>query len=294
MKLTNKLGLHKVFKKAIEMTALDYVPVERDFGVTELLQPARVAVLTKTFDSSLEEDAHDKRNALYGSAFHNLMQRAALVTCGSTSQVEKSLSAKVEVDGTEYTIAGTPDLIENGVITDWKTCKVWKIVNQDFLEWEQQLNMYAWLAGKNSCKINDLQVVSFILDWSAAAARRNKDFPPTGVVTIPFNKWDLHLTESFIKRRVREHVKAREVLPLCTDEEIKRKPTVYAVTKVGASRATKLCSSMEEAQDFIERTANQTQMEIQVRPGELIRCDSFPCPARTVCEQYASYKRTEK
>lgn len=292
MKLTNKLKLHKVFKKAIELTALDYASVERDFGVTELLQPARVAALTRTFDSSLEEDAHDKRNAVYGSAFHHLMHRAALATCGSDSQIEKPLSAKIEVDGTEYTIAGTPDLIEGGVVTDWKTCKVWKLVNKDHVEWEQQLNVYAWLAEKNSCKINDLQVVSFILDWSAAAARRNKDFPPTGVVTISFSKWDSGLTESFIRARVRAHVEAKTKLPMCTDEEIKRKPTVYAVVKPGASRATKLCSSMEEAKSFSE--GYNTPMEIQVRPGELIRCDNFPCPARTVCEQYASYKRTKE
>lgn len=287
VRLTNKLRLDPAFVEAVRETMAEYgFDGERDFGVTTLLQPPRVAELTRQFEDQISEDVHDKRSAVFGTAFHSIMEKGARKIGGD---VELPVIASVDLDGHTYTVGGTPDHVLGDTIKDWKTCKTWKVIQKDFNDWESQLNLYALALRQAGHEINKLQVTAFMLDWTLNAAKRNEELPPIGVVTITLPLWTYDQQVAFAQERVRLHLAARDELPLCTDEEMKRKPDQYAVTKKGSKRASRVFESFGEATEWAAKAEPDTY-EIDHRPGEYVRCDKFPCPVRSVCEQYQALK----
>jgi len=86
--------------------------------------------------------------------------------------------------------------------------------------------------------------------------------------------------------RVKQAVKDKGVLPDCPDEELWKKPNIWAVKKKGGKRALKLFDSLEEAQGRL--STSKEPLEIEYRPGRVMRCNY--CSSRGVCEQYAKMK----
>jgi len=85
-----------------------------------------------------------------------------------------------EIDG--WHVSGAIDLQvvdPDGIhIKDYKTTSVWAVMN-DKPEWEQQLNIYAWLVQKNKqVPIKSLQIVGILKDWSKREAERKPEYPP--------------------------------------------------------------------------------------------------------------------
>jgi hypothetical protein len=66
------------------------------------------------------------------------------------------------------------------------------------------------------------------------------------------------------------------------------KPTMYAVKKVGNKRATRVFETYEEADLAANVSHGGEKYEIEIRPGERTRCESY-CLARDFCKQYQEY-----
>jgi hypothetical protein len=210
--------------------------------------------------------------------------------------IEQRLHANV--DG--WDISGAIDLqrvdADGIVVCDYKTTGAWAVMNEKS-DWEQQLNIYAWLVEKvKKVPVKKVEIVAIIRDWSRRDAQNKEGYPEAPVKVIDINLWPFELRENFIKSRIKLHSDAQfatEVggnLPSCTPSEMWEKETVYAVRKVGNVRAKSLHATQEEADKAVETLGKE--FEVEVRPGERTRCANF-CQVKDFCEQWKDYNRSK-
>jgi hypothetical protein len=198
-----------------------------------------------------------------------------------------------------WRISGAIDLqiitgLDTVSIRDYKTTSAWAVMNEKY-EWEQQLNIYAWLVETVKLQIVDsVGIVAIIRDWSRRDAARNPDYPQSPVKEIPITLWPYQKREDFISERISKHsecefhMETDEELPPCTPEEMWEKPTTWALKKKGGVRAIKVYDTQEEAEAVLDPKVH----EIEVRLGSRTRCESF-CPVNTYCQQWRDYQESK-
>lgn len=76
MKITNKKNLSDAIVRSIQRDWYSGTGEKRDFSVTQLLNPAKIVLLTKRHFDDLEEDVSDRIFMLFGSATHAILERA--------------------------------------------------------------------------------------------------------------------------------------------------------------------------------------------------------------------------
>jgi hypothetical protein len=289
LKLTNKHGLPESIVNALRRP--EYTKGKAHLSVTQLINSPKVVALSKKFQDELEQDVSEMVWSLFGSAIHKVLEHGK----DQNHIVEQRLHS--EVDG--YRVSGAIDLqivSEAGrAIRDYKTCSVWSVMNSK-IEWEQQLNCYAWLVEKvTGASVTDLGIVAIIRDWNRRDAARNEAYPPAPIKELPIPLWPMEQREQYIQSRVHAHAEAEFAIesegdvPACTPEEMWEKPTTYALKKKGGVRALKVYLSQEEANQALDP---KTQ-EIEVRPGSRTRCESF-CPVNHRCQQWRDYQESVK
>jgi len=168
-------------------------------------------------------------------------------------------------------------------------------VMNEKVEWEQQLNIYAWLVEsvKKDTHVTDLGIVAIIRDWSRREAAKNPDYPQAPVKEIPIKLWPYQEREEYISHRLSLHsacefaIEAGEDLPDCTPDEMWERPTTYAIKKKGGVRAIKVYEIKEEA----EAALDPKTQELEVRPGSRTRCENF-CSVNTYCQQWRDYQES--
>lgn len=292
MKITNYYQLPRAYVNGVKIVSEERVPIpfEYDYSVSDLLRPPRVAVLTNRWKDKLTHDAHDMRSLVMGTAFHSIMERGARETFTFWEAIiEEPMKAAIEVEGRSYVVCGIPDLFETdtGELWDWKTCKVFKFQKQDFLDWERQLNLYAWILRQNNHTVGGLNVLANITDWNPQAAKM-KGVPPTAITELKVELWPEDYTVSFLIDLITKRLDAEEKLPLCTDEERIAQPEKFAVRKEGAKRASRIFEDPIDASIYAVQKGDDYVVE--TRPGVQVRCEKFPCPVRNVCDQYKQIK----
>ena len=160
MKLTNKFDLPDTFVRILARS--NYTKGKAHLSVTELINSPRITQLRKVHYEQLEEDVADKIWAIFGTAIHAVLEHGK----GDNQIVEQRLHANI--DG--YDISGAIDLQEvqpDGIaISDYKTTGAWAVMNEK-KDWEEQLNIYAWLVEKvKKTPVTSLTIVAIIRDWS--------------------------------------------------------------------------------------------------------------------------------
>lgn len=291
MRLTNKHGLPESIVNALRRP--EYSKGKAHLSVTQLINSPKIVALSKKFQDELESDVSEMVWSLFGSAIHKVLEHGK----DSNHIVEQRLHA--EVDG--YRISGAIDLQvinENGrSIKDYKTTSAWAVMNEK-VEWEQQLNCYAWLAEKATGQpVTDLGIVAIIRDWSRRDATRNEAYPQAPIKELPITLWPMEKREEYIRSRVHAHAEAEFAiesegdLTPCTPEEMWEKPTTWAVKKEGAVRAKSVHTTREDADMVL--TGLGKGYVIEVRPGSRTRCESF-CPVNHRCQQWREYQENQK
>lgn len=289
MKLTNKHGLPESIVNALRRP--EYTKGKAHLSVTQLINSPKVVALSKKFQDELEQDVSEMVWSLFGSAIHKVLEHGK----DQNHIVEQRLHS--EVDG--YRVSGAIDLQivsdAGRAIRDYKTCSVWSVMNSK-IEWEQQLNCYAWLVEKvTGASVTDLGIVAIIRDWNRRDAAKNEAYPPAPIKELPIPLWPMEQREQYIQSRVHAHAEAEFAIesegdvPACTPEEMWEKPTTYALKKKGGVRALKVYLSQEEA----EQALDPKTQEIEVRPGSRTRCESF-CPVNHRCQQWRDYQESVK
>ena len=291
MKLTNRFGIPETFVNVLKRPT--YSKGAAHLSVTQLINSPKIVALTKKFEAELEQDVADMVWSIFGSAIHNILEHGK----DENHLVEERIHSMV--DG--WKISGAVDLQvvddQGGIsIRDYKTTSVWAVMNEK-IEWEQQLNIYAWLVDtvKEDFHVTDLGIVAIIRDWSRRDAARNPDYPQAPVKELPIKLWPYEERKEFVQSRITSHsacefsMETGEDLPPCTPEEMWEKPTTWAIKKVGGVRAKSVHDTEESMLKALEIAG--PAYEIEVRPGSRIRCESF-CPVNTYCQQWRDYQES--
>jgi len=236
----------------------------------------------------IEMDAADMVWSLVGTAMHGVLEHGK----GDDHIVEQRLHT--EIDG--WTVSGAVDLQtikeDRITISDYKTTGVWAVMNEK-KEWEQQLNIYAWLIERvKKSPVDAIEIVAFIRDWKRRDAEVKKDYPDAPVKVIPIELWPYENRETFVRERIHLHAEAMFSaqtggdLPFCSADDTWEKPTSYAVKKIGGVRANKVFYKREDAEKYLAEVGDK--YEIEVREGERTRCGSY-CNVAPFCSQYNEY-----
>jgi hypothetical protein len=178
--------------------------------------------------------------------------------------------------------------MEAGVITDYKTASVWKILVGDFEDWRMQGSIYSWLLHGNDFRIKKCRFVALLKDHSKSKAKFDGSYPQSPVFIYEFQvtKELLEEAEKFVKQRVAEYLKyidkTDDDIPPCTDKERWAEKTKHAVMKNGNKKAIKVCASeIEASRQVAERGAGHY---IETRSGTSKKCRDY-----CVCKDYCNF-----
>lgn len=290
MRLTNKYNLPQTFVNVLQRPT--YTKGGANISATELINSPRIVQLKRLFDNELEQDVADQIWSIFGTAIHAVLEHGK----DRNHLVEERLHAVL--DG--WSISGAIDLqvIEDDgiIVSDYKTTGAWSVMNEK-AEWEQQLNIYAWLVETvKKAPVKGLSIVAIIRDWNRRESETRDGYPEAPVKEIPITIWSYEERTAFIKSRINEHSSALFAaetgteIPPCTPAQMWEKQTSYAIKKVGNKRATTVVDSQEEADAKLVELGKG--YAIEVRQGERTRCANY-CQVSKFCNQYKAYLQGE-
>ena len=274
--LTNKLNLPKAVVMAVENDP--YSRGKSDISVTQLITPPYQRKLRQSVESV--EDVADKLFALYGQIGHGILERAGLK---AGSDVENRLFA--DVNG--WTVSGQYDLIDDGVLMDYKFTTFWSVKGDEpKAEWVQQLNLLRVLAIRNGIDVRALRIIAMLRDHQRSAAERDSEYPQFPIVPVEIPMWDLKAAEDFMLERVKLH--QQDSPEPCSDDDRWLQPSVYALKKSGAKKAIKLFNTLDAAEAAMP---SEKGYFVEHRPGEYRRCMSY-CNVSHGCPVWQKAQQT--
>ena len=290
MKYTNK---HNIPQEIINAVHNDnYSRGKATISATGLLQPPRIRLLAQEHYDKLTIDVSDEIWKLLGQSVHTILERA-----NENSEdiiTEQRMFATVN----DWTVSGQTDSIDvkSNTLKDYKVTSVWSIVsalNEGKVEWEQQLNIYAYLYKQTTGKtIDQLNIIAIARDWNKNQyLRSGGDYPPSPITVLNIDLWSDEEQEAFIKQRVSIHQEAEvdylinDKLPLCTDEERWRRKDTYRVEKKGRKTAVRVLDTQEEADEYVEGHKDSKLLKVVEAKGECVRCANY-CDVAEFCNQY--------
>lgn len=274
MSLTNEYGAPDVFVRAVEGDP--YTKGEADFSATELLKPPQIVRLTKKHEDSITTDVRDEWWKLLGKGVHNILEQYGEGLC------EERFFA--ECNGVK--ISGAIDMLVDGAVTDYKVTSVFTIQRGLKTDWEQQLNIYAWLLRQNDITATSLTIVGLCRDWIQSRAAVKRDYPQSPIVPIKVPLWRDERQDAFVENRVRVHT-MENTLP-CTPEE---RWARGGYTVLGGGLKPRSFDSMNEAANYINQKEKPGRtFSIKEGGAKFVRCESW-CSISDHCPQWKGGSR---
>lgn len=285
MQITNNHNLPESF---VNFARNDkYSKGKSDISVTTLIDSPRVRLLREANSAELTSDASDMIWPLFGTAVHHILE-------SSKNDEGVTLEERLYADVNGWVLSGAVDHQKTDgktiSITDYKVTSVWSVIYGK-IEWEQQLNCYAFLAQKNKgMKVKSLQICAILRDWNRREAERKEEYPKAPVVLIDIPIWPDTKRIEYIKERIAMHQDAQVGydlsgdFPLCSDEERWKRGEAWAVKKKGLKRAMRVFDNEEDAEKFM--TGQTVPVELEHRAGELVRCNGDYCGVANFCSQF--------
>ncbi len=306
MEITNEHNLPDAVYNAL--AANHYVPGDNDFSATGLLNPPQQTELIRRHNDSITIDAMSNLYSVLGSAMHNMLEQHT----DSEVLSEKRLYLTGSVDDTTYKIGGQIDYYHAGVLRDYKVTSVFSYAyGSRFKHWEQQLDIYSTLLKLHKYPVKHQEICMIFRDWSPTKARLDKGYPKTPIISMAFPVKNPGLVLEFIQKRLARHVYARTLsdadlatMSPCSDNDMWRKPTTYALIKKGRTKAMRVMDDKDKLKQWaaerhlVEPSSSPNTVRlnrsfyIQERPGECTRCVSW-CYAKDFCHQYQEIRNKE-
>ena len=283
--ITNKHNLPQTLVNLAE--SRDYSRGNSHRSITQLIDAPQISVLRMINENRITEDVVDTFWANLGSALHHITEKGA----DDKHLVEERLFVDVE----DWTISGAIDVQrledDNSItIMDYKFTSVWAVKNPK-LDWERQLNCYAYLVEANKkVKIKELQIICFLRDWNRNNAKRDINYPQQQIVVVPIKLWDFEERSKYVADRVRTHQEALQDymngkdMAECTFEEMWKREDTYAVKKKKNKRALKVFEIETDAKEFAKEKGEE--YEVEFRKGVAVRCEDNYCKVNQWCPQY--------
>jgi len=298
VKLNNQYGLPQTLINLHNKQRREYAETKdtADMSVTQLIRSPRIDLLRKTHWHEMEEDIADRLWAILGTVIHRIMEEGG----DEIHLTEENLRTVLE----GYEIKGGIDVVKKGnrfKILDYKFTRAIKFQKQDYTDWEEQLNLYRWLAWKVlGFDIDELEVVMFVRDFAQGFADTQKNYPRASAVPIKIKMWPLEKAEAFLRERILMHQDARravewgEDLPLCTDEDRWKRGSKWIVMKKGGKRAAKIAKDAKEAGEWKMSKKKPDDYEVIERHDKPSRCMGVNgngyCGVAKWCDQWQADK----
>lgn len=280
MKINNKLNLPQPFVDAVTK---EYEYKEKQYSVTTILKDVREILLTRRHQNEIEQDVADMIWLILGTATHSILENS------QEADTEFKEEHFVEEVQNGYKLSGQADLYnaEEKMVTDYKTCSVWKVIYDDWEDYKKQLLMYAWAFKKMGFEVEKGQIVAIIKDHSKTKAKVDSSYPqyPVYKKVFNFSEQEFKEIEEFIKDKFTQIEKyektADDQLPLCTEESRWNDGDKYAVKKKGNKRALRVYDTLKEAEEHLKQ---DDSLELEIRKGEDKKCLEY-CS----CCEFCSY-----
>jgi len=256
-----------------------------DYSITELLSPVQLTVLRKHHAKTITQDPAHMLASRIGTAIHQSIHEA-WKRSGARGVSEERFY--FTLDGA--TIGFSPDFIDDqGVVHDWKSTKIWGVLDGAKPDWTEQLRAYDY--GLASIGID----ATALVDWAVIL-----DHSPNKVEELPYPivRFDIprvphEVTEAFLQdrlNRVREAEAALAsggLIPECTSDERWVKPGKWAVCKRGNKRALALRDTEEEARELLN-SGWKKATHLERREGaQWFRCANYCAIGKNnLCPQF--------
>lgn len=280
MKVTNEMNLPEAFVKAVS--------VERHnrsgcYSATTLNKGTKETILQERHWDSLEVDASDSVWAIFGTAVHAILENSK-----DDNFHEEKFSVKVS----ESTVTGIVDSfdLENGIINDWKTTSVYKVMSGDFTDWYNQGMTYAFLLKKSGLEVKRCRFVAMLKDFSKTKSRITANYPTAPVYIYQFDVTEKMLEEA--EKRIVAKVKELESyknlsddeIPPCSKSERWTQDEKWAVMKEGRKTAVRLFDNETDAENLAKELGKGHSVEY--RRGVDRKCEEY-----CMCCEFCSYYR---
>ena len=286
MNVTNRLHLPEAFVKAVSTTRHNEAGC---FSATTLNKGAKEIILTDRHFDEITVDAADSVWAVWGTAVHALLE----------SQPDNNFheeSFKVPVSNSFVTGVVDSYDMERGIINDWKTASVYKIMKGDFSDWYKQGMTYAWLLKQNGLEVRRCRFIALLKDHSMTKAETDSTYPQSPVFTYEFEVTPEELAQT--GERITAKVKAIEAAELlcdddiepCTAEERWADPEKYAVMKNGRKSAVRVFDTLIDAENCAGELGNSHYVE--TRPAVSRKCGKY-CLCKDFCNFYKLMNKGE-
>jgi hypothetical protein len=289
LKITNNQNLPEGIVRAVDTER--HNKSDKHLSATTLLKGMKEIILTQRHWDELTDDAADRMWAIFGTAVHALLE---------TEGEHEFTECDIEVPLAQgVTITGKIDNynMESGVITDYKTASVWKVIMKDFEDWRMQGLIYAWLLSKNKFKVTRCRFIAILKDQSKSKAKLDKEHPqsPVHVYEFPITAAELNEAEAYVNSRLSEYLKCLDKpddeIPPCADKERWASETGYAVKKQGNKRAVRVLPAKAEADAMAAKLGAGHYVE--TRPGESRKCAAY-CICCDFCNFYNSFVKNNE
>ena len=284
MKITNKLGLPDMLKRAVEK---EYTYRDKRYSITSLLDPDRVMMLKRRYNEEIEQDVSECIWMLFGTVTHYALETG--IETKENEYVEEHLEYTFE---NGYTLSGIIDHVYD-YVDDYKTTSVWTVIYGSNNEhWRKQLQMGAYLHYKKHGNwINKGRIIAILKDWNRRESQKSFNYPDLPVAVLEFDLGEPEEIENWIIKRFKTIEKLEKLrdseLPLCSMEERFNKGNKYAIKKKTFKKAMKVHDTLEEAREHLNNLEQKYpgEYEIEERPGEDTKCLNY-CSCCKFCPYY--------
>lgn len=283
MELTNKYGLPQPLVEAAKRD--NYSRGRANISVTELIDAPRVHCLRRRHDAEIMTDVSELVWPLLGKAIHHILE----VNTPGHLNAEERLFA--DVNG--WVLSGQIDLHkidgDEVEIEDWKFTSAWA-VQKEKIEWEQQLNCYAWLIETvKHLRVRSACIQAIIRDWSRHDAA-DPSYPQAPMWRVPVKLWTPDERAKYVLDRVRAHQQNQfdfdtgAGAQTCNPTERWQGQDLWAVKRPNGQRAIRVFDSQSDAVAF--RDTVKGPAEVEERKGKPTRCVGNYCRVAKWCDQF--------
>ena len=325
MKVTNRLHLPEAFVKAVSVERHNKAGC---YSATTLNKGTKEIILQERHWDELTVDAADNVWAVFGSAVHKIFQSKdpafliaifqefleeakineeitnnevnfakKIIEKLKNGNAEKSsfIEEKFSVPVSNSRVTGQVDLydMERGIINDWKTASVYKIMKGDFSDWYKQGMTYAWLLKQNGLDVRRCRFIALLKDHSMTKAETDSSYPQAPVFTYEFEVTPEELEQAGerITTKVKD-IEAAEFLgdddiAPCTAEERWADGEKWAVMKNGRKTAIRVFDTEIDAENCAGELGNSHYVEH--RPAVSRKCGKY-----CLCKDFCNYYRGNK
>ena len=287
MKVTNRLHLPEAFVKAVS--------VERHnksgcYSATTLNKGTKEIILQERHWDEFTVDAADSVWATFGTAVHAIMEK---YEDGNFHE------EKFDIAVSKSRVTGVVDSydMERGIINDWKTASVYKIMKDDFSDWYKQGMTYAWLLKQNGLDVRRCRFIALLKDHSMTKAKTDHTYPQSPVFVYEFEVTPEELEQAGerivakVKAIEEAETQADDDIEPCTAEERWADGEKWAVMKNGRKTAVRVFDTEIDAENCAGELGNSHYVEH--RPAVSRKCGDY-CLCKNFCNFYKSQNGGEK